>query len=592
MGTLGEHVADWYAEREGKNPINFGCASADEFARARVLDGITTIDTPEAMNHRGSNKNGWSLTRPDLARGNEILRIIDAGLAAGAIGMGSTLGYMRDGVSAREVFEIQRLTGRYGRPSAFHFRYTPGTDTSEANGIQEMLANAAARGAPAIACHFNNPGYNLVHELLVRLREQGHNVWGELYPYAAGSTALNAVFLEPEVWVDQLGYKYEETIQDALSGEFYTQESRAAMIAKEPARLVQVYKMPQSAIIDWLKLPDVAIASDGMPIIGDDITWDTPFDELPNSHPRGAGCCARALRMGRENGIPLMQSLAQLSYNSALPAGQTRSESHAGAGPHAARHGGRHHHLRPSERDRQRNLCEGQPAFERHSLCDRERNRDRRRLRGSGQYVPRTADPLRAGRKSLRATRRSSMDAEILRGPAGLRRRLASAYPAGLRQEGYQLLRMTGAIRARFRFRIHRFSKDCITVCCLPSPLPTPVGCDRKSEANPTITQPARDGETAESLGRNRTAGGPSERIVGVGAASKESLHERQERRKPLRILRITRPIFPPAQNKTPRSRQFATVGFKWRGPESNRRLPGYCFLFTFAASVRTPLSV
>ncbi|QEG36139.1 amidohydrolase family protein [Bythopirellula goksoeyrii] len=322
MGTLGEHVADWYAEREGKNPINFGCASAHEFARARVLDGITTIDTPEAMNHRGSNKNGWSLTRPDLARGNEILRIIDAGLAAGAIGMGSTLGYMRDGVSAREVFEIQRLTGRYGRPSAFHFRYTPGTDTSEANGIQEMLANAAALGAPAIACHFNNPGYNLVHELLVRLREQGHNVWGELYPYAAGSTALNAVFLEPEVWVDQLGYKYEETIQDALSGEFYTQESRAAMVAKEPARLVQVYKMPQSAIIDWLKLPDVAIASDGMPIIGDDITWDTPFDELPNSHPRGAGCCARALRMGRENGIPLMQSLAQLSYNSARPLGK------------------------------------------------------------------------------------------------------------------------------------------------------------------------------------------------------------------------------------------------------------------------------
>lgn len=77
-----------------------------------------------------------------------------------------------------------------------------------------MLANAAALRAPAIACHFNNPGYNLVHELLVRLRKQGHNVWGELYPYAAGSTVLNAVFLEPEVWVKQLGYKYEETIQE------------------------------------------------------------------------------------------------------------------------------------------------------------------------------------------------------------------------------------------------------------------------------------------------------------------------------------------------------------------------------------------
>jgi hypothetical protein len=232
--------------------------------------------------------------------------------------MGSTLGYMRDGVSAREVFEIQRAAAHYGRPSAFHFRYTPGTDTQESNGIQEMLANAAALGAPAIACHFNNPGYNLVHELLTRMRERGMNVWGELYPYAAGSTALNAVFLEPEVWVEQLGYKYEETIQDALTGEFYSKESRAEMIQKEPARLVQVYKMPPEAIVDWLKLPGVAIASDTMPLAGD-ISWDTPFEDLPNSHPRGAGSYAKALRMGRENGIPLMQSLAQTSWNSARP---------------------------------------------------------------------------------------------------------------------------------------------------------------------------------------------------------------------------------------------------------------------------------
>ena len=322
VGTLGTLVDTWYAAREGANQVNYGCASAHELARSLVLDGITGIDTTEATKTRSGGQ-AWSLKRPNLEEGNEILRVLDTGLAAGALGIGSTLGYMRDGCSAREVFEIQRSARRYGRPCGFHFRFTPGTDTSEPNGIQEMLANAAALGAPAIACHFNNPGYNLVHELLVRMREQGMNVWGELYPYAAGSTALNAVFLEPEIWVDQLGYKYEDTIQDALTGEFYTQESRAAMIAQEPARLVQVYKMPESTVADWLRLPDVAIASDTMPIISDDITWDTPFEDLPNSHPRGAGSCARTLRMGRENGVPLMQSVAQLSYNSARPLGLT-----------------------------------------------------------------------------------------------------------------------------------------------------------------------------------------------------------------------------------------------------------------------------
>ena len=320
VGTLGTYMDQWYKEREGKTQVNYGAASSHEFARSLVLDGATAIDTPEAVNSRAAG-NGWSSKKINLEEGNKILQVIDDGLRVGGLGIGSTLGYMRDGVSAREVFEVQKLAAFYGRQTGFHFRYTPGTETTEANGIQEMLANAAALGAPALACHFNNPGYNLVHELLVRMRARGMNVWGEIYPYNAGSTALNAVFLEPEYWVKTMGYKYEETVQDVLTGEFYTQQTREEMLKKEPVRLVVVYKMPESAVVDWLRLPGVTIATDTMPIIDDSITWDTPYEDLPNSHPRGAGSCAKALRLGRENDIPLMQSLAQLSYNSTKPLG-------------------------------------------------------------------------------------------------------------------------------------------------------------------------------------------------------------------------------------------------------------------------------
>ncbi len=319
LGTLGSYVDAWYARREGTSLANFGTSSSHEAARAAVLDGNQPHEIQDFMASRAAS--GWSLQQVDLEQGNRILREMDRGLQAGALGVGSTLGYMRDGVSAREAFEIQKLAAAYGRQAAFHFRYTPGTATTEANGIQELLANAAALGAPAIACHFNNPGYYLVHELLVRMRERGLNVWGELYPYAAGGTALNAVFLNKEMWVDTLGYKYEETLQDAETGEFYTHESRQAMLEKEPTRLVVVYKMPKSTIVDWLRLPGVALASDSMPIPGD-FAPDTPFDELPNSHPRLSGCYAKALRLGRENGIPLMQTIAQTSYNSALPFGK------------------------------------------------------------------------------------------------------------------------------------------------------------------------------------------------------------------------------------------------------------------------------
>ena len=323
-GAYGPKVDAWYKVREGKAPINFGVSSSHEMVRAAVLDGFKDwkfYNTPDAFYTRRNS--GWTLTRPSLEQGNAILTELDEGLRLGAVGIGSTLGYMRDGVSAREIMEIQKLSASYGRQVGLHVRGTPGTDVEETNGNQELLANAAALHAPAIAMHFNNPGYNLVHELLVRMREQGYNVWGELYPYAAGSTALNAVFLDPETWVKHLGNKYEDTLLDVQTNTYYTQESREEMLKTEPTRPVVVFKMPESAIVEWLKLPGVAIGSDGMPMFpNDDLKWDTPYDKLPNAHPRVSGAYAKAFRLGRENNIPLMQIVAMSSYNTANPLGK------------------------------------------------------------------------------------------------------------------------------------------------------------------------------------------------------------------------------------------------------------------------------
>lgn len=323
VGAPGNQVADFYTKIEGNTPLNLGVSVSHEFARAEVLDGFKDwkyLHTPDAMASRV--KQGWSETRPTLAQGNEILAIIDEGLRQGAIGIGSTVGYMRDGVSSREIFELQRLGGYYGRQIGMHFRFTPGNDVEEVLGIQEMLANSAALGSPGIAFHFNNPGYAMVHELMLRMREKGYNVWGEVYPYHAGSTALNAVFLEPEVWVEKLGNTYEETLMDVATGEFYTRESREEMLKKEPTRLVVIFKMPEKAILDWIKMPGVAIGSDGMPMIPDEgLTWETPYEELPNVHPRFSGSFAKVFRMARENNIPLMQAVSMSSYNYAKPLG-------------------------------------------------------------------------------------------------------------------------------------------------------------------------------------------------------------------------------------------------------------------------------
>ena len=327
-GTVGTRVADWYKEREGTCQVNFGTASSHEGARSLVLDGVqTAYDAPVAHYGRAPQYTKWSDYHPNLQEGNEILKVVDQGLQDGAIGIGSTLGYMRGGASTREVLELQKLGGKYGRQFGAHVRLTPGTYDQESNSAQELLANAAALGAPVLICHFNNNGWDIVEELIVGLQERGINAWGEIYPYAAGQTNINAVFLKPEIWVDQLGHKYEETMVDPVTGKFLTRAERDALLARDPTHEVILYKMPKEDIPKWLKLKHITMANDALFPEEADPDWDTPYDEVGNMHPRTPGARGISLRLGREHGIPLMHTLAQLSYNSAKHLGDMGLES-------------------------------------------------------------------------------------------------------------------------------------------------------------------------------------------------------------------------------------------------------------------------
>lgn len=216
------------------------------------------------------------------------------------------------------------------RPTSVHLRYTPGTITTEPNGAQEILANAVALDSPAVINHFNNPGWQMVQELLVRLRARGHNVWGEIYPYAAGQKTINAAFVKPENWVEKLGNQYEKTMQDPLTGEFYTLEKYKKVLTEAPATQIVLYKMSPDAIPDWCRLPGVVYASDAMMLPGgwdDEPKWDTPYEKIPNTHPRLAGRHGTCLRIAREQDIPLMQILAASSYNPAKYLGDTGLEA-------------------------------------------------------------------------------------------------------------------------------------------------------------------------------------------------------------------------------------------------------------------------
>ena len=330
-GVYGPRVGDWYDMHAGQSQVNYGTASSHEFARARVFDEVPEaelLDAPFSVAQARSGT-GWAQGVADVETGNELLGYLDEGLRQGALGIASTVGYY-PGATAREMFEVQRAGANYGRFTSVHLRYTPGTPTTEANGAQEILANALALGAPAIIDHFNNPGWELVQELLLRLQEEGFNVWGEIYPYAAGMTTINAAFATPEEWVEKLGNRYEDTMQDPLTGEFYTLESYRRVLAEAPTTQIVLYKIDPAAIPSWCALPGVNYGSDAMFVPGgweDPPTWDTPYEEIPNTHPRLAGTRGTCFRLNRENGVPLMRTIASASYNAAKHLGDTGLEA-------------------------------------------------------------------------------------------------------------------------------------------------------------------------------------------------------------------------------------------------------------------------
>lgn len=324
-GSLGSQVERYYALHEGQSQINYGTAVSHELGRAAVLDGREAMDASEGLATGARLGSGWSKTVPTEEQLTALLSLTEQGLNAGALGVASTLGYM-PGAGAREVFELQKLAAAYGRTTFVHTRHTPGNATTEVNGAQEILANAAALGAPASINHYNNPGWDVVQDLLVGMREQGFNVWGEYYPYAAGSTTINAHFIQPEIWVEKLGNAYEKTLFDPTTDRFLTQDEYQKILATDPTRLIILYKMPPEEIVKWIALPGIVMASDAMPVPQvefNGLSWDTPYEDLPNLHPRTAGSHGRSLRLAREAGIPLMQVLASFSYNPARYLGDT-----------------------------------------------------------------------------------------------------------------------------------------------------------------------------------------------------------------------------------------------------------------------------
>jgi N-acyl-D-aspartate/D-glutamate deacylase len=291
LGT--DDVDRWYAAREGKSLINFGVSIGHIRVRMNVMGDPMGVMLPTA------DAAGRAATPAELS---QITAGIEKGFRQGALAEGMGVNYTR-GATHWEIVEMFKIAAKYQASVHVHLRYgglkEPNTGLAA---LEEVLAAAAATGAPLHVVHVTSMGLKYTPQLIAMVKgaqERGLDVTTECYPYTAGSTELQSAIFDPG-WQENQGITYKD-IQWAVTGERLTAETFEKY--RKQGGVVVIFSIPEEAARTAVADPIVMIASDGMPITGAKV------------HPRGQATFSRVLGhyVREEKALDLMTALRKMT---------------------------------------------------------------------------------------------------------------------------------------------------------------------------------------------------------------------------------------------------------------------------------------
>ena len=287
-----DDVGKWYAAREGKSLINFGVSIGHIPVRMHVMhDPGPFLATGDAARR--------AATPEEMA---SIVEEMKKGFREGALAEGMGVNYTPAATHA-EIVEMFRIAAAYSASVHVHLRYAgmkePMTGLA---GLEEVVAAAAATGAPLHVVHITSMGLKFTPQLIDMVagaKKQGLDVTTECYPYTAGSTALQSAIFDPG-WQESMGISFKD-VQWAETGERLTAETFEKY--RKQGGIVVIHSIPEEAARTAVANPMIMIASDGMPITGAKV------------HPRGQGTFSRVLGhyVREEKALDLMTALRKMT---------------------------------------------------------------------------------------------------------------------------------------------------------------------------------------------------------------------------------------------------------------------------------------
>ena len=288
-----DDIDRWYATREGKSLINFGVSIGHIPVRMKVMGDTQggMLPTGEAA-HRAASPEEFA----------KITAAMEKGFRRGALAEGMGVNYT-PGATHWEIVEMFRIAAKYGACVHVHLRYggikEPNTGLAA---LEEVLAAAAATGAPLHVVHITSMGLKYTPQLIAMVKgaqQRGLDVTTECYPYTAGSTALQSAIFDPG-WQENMGITYKD-VQWTATGERLTAETFDKY--RKQGGIVVIFSIPEEAARTAISDPIVMIASDGMPITGAKV------------HPRGQATFSRVLGhyVREEKALDLMTALRKMT---------------------------------------------------------------------------------------------------------------------------------------------------------------------------------------------------------------------------------------------------------------------------------------
>lgn len=300
-------IGEWVVSRAGRARIHYGASVSHAMLRAIAMSDLTNVQSatdefnaaavaPEplpAFQRLPIMRS--SRSKELLEPATEILfRLLEEGLRHGGLGIGMAPQYY-PGASRREIYRVFQFAAKKNVPVFVHVRETG------LGAMQEVIANAAATGAPLHIAHINSMSRDELPEVLQLIadaRRRGLDVTTETYPYTAASTFIDAAGFD-EGWQERLGLTYSD-LQRQDTGERLTKDTFQRF--RKQGGIVIIHMMREDMIELAVKTPFVIIASDAMPY-------------ARGAHPRSAGTFARVLgHYVRERGtLDLMLALKKMT---------------------------------------------------------------------------------------------------------------------------------------------------------------------------------------------------------------------------------------------------------------------------------------